>query len=366
MDDNHIPEQMLAAQVVEFKKPYNIHEVPTPGKNLAEHDMLVKVAAASLCHTDGMVTDGLMGTELPCIASHEGAGTVVKVGSAIKEFRVGDRVLCSLTYHRCGVCADCLSEEQQYCQFTKALGVTVDGSFAEYELVDGRECSKLPDNLSFQSAAPLACAGITVWGGLVRAGLKSGESVAIVGGGGGLGHLGVQFAKALGLHVIAIDARDEGLQLAKACGADFIVDARQEKNNVIQEVQKVTGGKGSDATLNVSDHESAAAIAVAVTKRHGVMVQIAQPPNVCVPFAEFVFRDVKIHGSLVSSRKECEKMLKLVSEHGIKVKTNPFKGLRDLPKAVELAHSGKMQGKPVILIDQEASKTEKESGLKMI
>lgn len=358
---------MLAAQVVEFKQPYKIHEVPTPGKGLDQYDMLVKVAVGSLCHTDGMVSEGLMGTKLPCIASHEGAGTVVKVGSAINEFKVGDRVLISLAYHRCQECADCKGpeEDSQYCTKAQYNGVTRDGSFAEYELVDGRECCKLPDNLSFQSAAPLACAGTTIWGGLVRAGLKSGESVAIVGAGGGLGHLGVQFAQALGLKVIAIDARDEGLELAKQCGADIVIDARQGKDRVVNQVKDLNGGL-ADATINVSDHETAAATAVAVTKMHKTMVQIAQPANVAVPFAELVFRDIRIHGSLVSSRGECQKMLKLVGEHNIKVKTNPFNGLKELPRAVELAHSGKMQGKPVILIDQEAIENEKRSGIKMI
>ena len=97
--------------------------MPTPGRNLDEHDMLVKVAVGSLCHTDGMVTDGIMGTSLPCIASHEGSGTVVKVGSAISEFKVGDRILCSLTYHRCGHCLDCVGPEQdrQYCANVRIL-----------------------------------------------------------------------------------------------------------------------------------------------------------------------------------------------------------------------------------------------------
>lgn len=125
----------------------------------------MKVGVISLCHTDGMVSEGIMGTKLPSTASHEGAGTVVKVGSAIKEFTVGDRVLVNLAYHRCRDCADCKGPEKdtQYCTNAQGvLGVTRDGSFAEYELVDGRECCKLPDNLSFQSAAPLACAGTTV------------------------------------------------------------------------------------------------------------------------------------------------------------------------------------------------------------
>ncbi|KAB8302462.1 hypothetical protein EYC80_005869 [Monilinia laxa] len=364
-----VPEKMLAAQIVEFNKPYKIHHIPTPRGPLHEHDMLIRVAAASLCHTDGMVSAGIMDTPLPCTASHEGAGTIVAVGSSVSGFKPGDRILCSITYHRCGVCSDCVGpeQEQQYCAHVGGhLGVIRDGSFAEYEVVDGRECNLLPDNVSFESAAPLACAGITVWGGLVRAGLKAGEWIAIVGAGGGLGHLGVQFAKALGLNVVAVDARDEALQLAKDCGADVLVDARQSKTKVVEEVQRVTGGQGANSTLNVSDHESAAATAVAITRRHGTMVQIAQPENISVPFADLIFRDIRIHGSLVGSRGEAQKMLELVSKHNIKVQTNPFRGLGEIPKAVELAHSGRMKGKPVIIIDEKAIEDEKKSGLQMV
>ncbi|TGO69388.1 hypothetical protein BOTNAR_0011g00030 [Botryotinia narcissicola] len=364
-----VPEKMLAAQVVEFNQPYKIHHIPTPRGPLHEHDILVRVAAASLCHTDGMVLEGIMGTSLPCVASHEGAGTIVAIGSSVSGFKPGDRILCSLNYHRCGVCTDCTGpeHEQHYCASNGGyLGIHRDGSFAEYEVVDGRESSLLPDNLSFESAAPLACAGITIWGGLVRAGLKEGEWIAIVGAGGGLGHLGVQFAKALGLKVIAVDARDEALQLAKDCGADVLVDARQDKDKVVEDAQKVTGGLGADSTLNVSDHESAATTAVAVTKRHGTMIQIAQPEKISVPFEDVIFRDIRIHGSLVGSQGEAQKMLELVSKHNIKIQTNPFKGLGEIPKAVELAHSGRMKGKPVIIVDDEAIEREKKSGLQMI
>ena len=144
--------------------------------------------------------------------------------------------------------------------------------------------------------------------------MKAGESLAIVGGGGGLGHLGVQFAKALGLYVIAIDARDEALELAKKCGADTIVDARHGKEKVVEEVHKVTGRLGADATINVSDDVNAASASVAVTRMHGLMVQIAQPPDVSVPFAELVFRDVRIHGSLIS--KYCQKLSRNLSQRG--------------------------------------------------
>ena len=128
--------------------------------------------------------------------------------------------------------------------------------------------------------------------------MKTGEAIAIVGAGGGLGHLGVQFAKALGFRVIAIDARDEGLRLAQESGADATIDARKSKETVVEEVKKITGGQGAEVTLNVSDHETTAALGAAVTKMHGMLMQIAQPPDVSVPFAELIFRDIKIRKHL--------------------------------------------------------------------
>ncbi len=102
----------------------------------------------------------------------------------------------------------------------------------------------------------------------MRAGLTSGETIALVGGGGGLGHLGLQFAKALGLQVVAIHARDEGLSVEKECGADIVIDARKEKEKAVKAVKKVTAGQGADATLNFSDHDAAATLGAAVTKMH--------------------------------------------------------------------------------------------------
>jgi propanol-preferring alcohol dehydrogenase len=164
---------------------------------------------------------------------------------------------------------------------------------------------------------------LLVGGGLVRAGLKAGEAVAIVGAGGGLGHLGIQFAKALGLRVIAIDARDEALQLAKECGADAVVDARNGKEKVVEEVKKVTAGEGAHATLNVSDHETAAATSASVTKMHGILVQIAQPENVIVPFQELVFRDIRIHGSL------CGKSFLSIGSSTLRIPRLPGRGPED-------------------------------------
>ena len=242
----------------------------------------------------------------------------------------------------------------------------MDGNFAEYVMIDSRNAARLPDKVSFETAAPMACAGSTIYRGVLQAKLKPQEWLAIVGSGGGLGHLGIQFAKALGLHVVGIDARDEGLALSRESGADVTIDARKGNESVMKEIQEVTGGAGADATINVSDAESAAAIACAVTKRHGLMVQIAQPDNISIPFPEIIFRDIRVQGSLICSPQESRDMMDIVAKHNISVKTNPFHGLDKIPQLVELAHGGKMQGKGIIIVDEEQVKAEKKPGLTLV
>lgn len=276
----NIPETMQAARLNEYKTPYSIEEIPVP-KDIGPHDLLVKTAVASYCHTDSMVIDGAMqhlGSQTPCTASHEGAGTVVAVGESVKDWKVGDRAMVGLLFHFCGHCSDCNDPErnQQYCQNAGGfVGVTRDGNFAEYVVADSRASTKIPDAVSFETAAPMACAGSTIWRGVVETGLKSGEWICINGSGGGLGHLGIQFAKGMGYNVVAIDARDGALELSKEMGADVVVDARKGREAVVEEVQKVTGGKGVDATVLVSDAKDAAATACAVTKMHGQVVMVA-------------------------------------------------------------------------------------------
>ena len=273
-----IPKEMLAAQVVEFNKPYKVHKVPVPS-DLAPHDLLIKVAVASLCHTDFMVSEGIMGTSLPCTGSHEGSGTVVAVGSDVKGFKEGDRVMAGIIYHPCETCPDCLGPENysQYCPRSGGyIGVTTHGAFAEYARIDSRTAAVLPDKVSFETAAPLACAGCTIYRGVTLSGVKKGEWLGMTGSGGGLGHLGVQFAKALGLNVIGIDARDEGLELTKKGGADLVIDARKGHEEVVKQVHAVTNGEGVTCTLNVSDAKDAMKTAAAITKMHGTVIQIAQ------------------------------------------------------------------------------------------
>ncbi|KIW68363.1 hypothetical protein PV04_04316 [Phialophora macrospora] len=349
-----IPEEMLAVQIVEFNKPYRIHKVPTPS-SLKPHEVLLKTVVASLCHTDGMVVAGKFPTKLPCTASHEGTGIVVAVGSEVTNFKKGDRVMSGLPRNPCGKCYNCQGPDDwhQYCENIEGhIGVFVDGAFSEYHVVDSRTSCHIPDKVSFASAAPLACAGCTIYRAIIVAEVPEGGWLGIVGAGGGLGHLGIQFAQAIGLNVVAVDARDEALELCKKAGAKHIFDAREGKEKVVAQVRELTDGLGVHASINVSEHETSADMACAITRMHGTMVQTAQPDRVSVAFQELVFRDIRIKGTLIAGQEYSQQMLNDAEKHGVKVETNIFYGLEEVPKMVELAHSGKMKGKAVCVVDK--------------
>ena len=352
---------MKAAQITELNKPYSIKTVPVP-TDLGPCELLVKVAVASYCHTDGMVSSGVFGSKLPLIGSHEGAGTVVAAGSSVASFRSGDRVMCGLPLHPCGECAECNGPENQtqYCTKVKGhVGVHIDGCFAEYVRVDSRTTTPLPAAVSFLNAAPLACAGRTAWRAVLQAGLAKGQWLAMVGSGGGLGHFAVQFAKAKGFKVIGIDARDEGLSLSREKGADAVLDARRGKEAVAKEARELAGGKGADATIVFSDADSAAALGCAVTKMHGTVVEVAQPEEIKIPFQELIMRDIRLKGSVLCSAGESQEMVDFVAEHSVSAATVQFDGLDLVNGMVELAHSGKLRGKAVVIVDQEQLDREK-------
>ena len=301
-----------------------------------------------------MVREGKFPTQLPCTGSHEGTGIVVAVGSKVDNFKEGDRIMSGIPVNECGECPSCKKGDdyKQYCPNVKGMiGVIIDGAFADYHVSDARTSCHIPDAVSYADAAPLACAGVTIYRAIITAEAKKGTWMAIVGAGGGLGHLGIQFAKAKGINVVAIDARDEGLELSKKAGAEHVIDARASKEDVVKKVQDLTDGLGVESVINVSEHESSAALSCAITRMHGLVVQVAQPPEVSVPFVEFIFRDITIKGTLIAGQKISQEMLDVAGKSGIQVETAKFNGLDKVPEMVELAHSGKLKGKAVCVVD---------------
>lgn len=271
--------------------------------------------------------------------------------------------MCGLKFHPCGSCSDCHpespEERRQYCKNAGYIGLTTHGCFAEYAVVDSRFSAKLPQSVSFETAAPLACAGCTIWRAVKRAEVKQGEWLGIVGAGGGLGHLGIQFAKLRGYKVVAVDAREEALALCTEFAADLVVDARSGDEEVIKKIHSVTSGEGVQATINASDHPSSVSLACAMTKMHGQLIQVALTDSVNIPYAELIFRDIRICGTLIGSGEEAKSMLSDVARFGVDVKTNPVYGLNEVPRMLDLAESRRMLGKAVVIVDPTQMKSER-------
>lgn len=163
----------------------------------------------------------------------------------------------------------------------------------------------------------------------------------------------VQFAVAKGIRVVAIDAKDGGLELSKKAGAQVVLGARKGKHTVVKQAQEATGGFVK-TSLVLSDAGSATELAAAITKMGGTVVQVAQPKTVAVPFQEVIFRDIKIVGSLLASRSQLQDLVKFVVEHTIEVETTMFDGLNSLPEVLKIAHEGNVSGKLVVVLDEEA------------
>jgi len=299
-----IPATMKAAVVEKFGKPLKIKQVPVP--QVKPGTILVKVAACGVCHTDLHAANGDWPVKptLPLIPGHEGVGTVVALGEGVTNVKIGDRVGMPWLYTSCGHCDYCMSGWETLCESQKMTGYTVNGSYAEYVLADPNYVGILPDNVSFEQIAPILCAGVTVYKGLKETAVKPGQWV-VISGIGGLGHMAVQYAKAMGMRVVAVDISDDKLKLAKKLGAEITINSL--KVDAAKEVKKMIGGGHGVLVTAVST--DAFKQAVAMLRRGGTMALVGLPPGTFpISIFDLVLNGKTIKGSIVGTRldlKEC-------------------------------------------------------------
>ncbi len=210
-------DMMKAAVCHEFGKPLMIEEVPIPKPQ--PRQILIKVEACGVCHTDlhAISGDWPVKPRLPFIPGHEGAGVVIALGSEVTTFKEGDRVGVPWLHSACGHCDYCVSGWETLCKEQQNTGYSVNGAFAEYVIADPNFVARLPDTIDFAEIAPVLCAGVTVYKGLKETEAKPGQWV-VISGVGGLGHMAVQYAVAMGLHVAAVDVDEMHLELARKLG----------------------------------------------------------------------------------------------------------------------------------------------------
>ncbi len=300
---------MKAAVVHEFGKPLVIEEVPTPDPGPGQ--ILVKIEACGVCHTDLHALDGdwPVKPSPPFIPGHEGVGVVAALGEGVTAVKEGDRVGVPWLHTACGHCKPCISGWETLCSSQQNTGYSVNGGFAEYALADPAFVGHVPDNVSFAAAAPILCAGVTVYKGLKETEARPGQTVVIIGI-GGLGHLAVQYAKAMGMHVIGVDISEDKLRLARESGAEVTINAAEE--DPIKAVQALGGAEGVLATA-VS--RKSIGQGVGMLAPGGTMSIVGLPPgDFELPIFETVLFRKTIRGSIVGTRLDLQEALEFAGD----------------------------------------------------
>lgn len=334
---------MKAAVVNEFKQQLEIKEVPVP--ELEYGEILVKIKACGVCHTDLHAAHGdwPVKPKLPLIPGHEGVGIVEEVGEGVTSIKAGDRVGIPWLYSACGECEYCLTGRETLCPDQLNAGYSVDGGYAEYCKAPANYVVKIPEGLDFAEVSPIFCAGVTTYKALKIAEAKPGDWVAIYGI-GGLGHVALQYAKAMGFNVIAVDIQDDKLELAKQLGADITINGL--KVDPVQEIKERVGGVQSAVSVAVT--KKAFEQAYDSVKRGGTLVVVGLPnAELPIPIFDTVLNGVTVKGSIVGTRKDLQEALEFAAQG--KVRTNieiqPLDRINDVFDRME---TGKINGRVVL------------------
>lgn len=336
---------MKAAVVRSFGQPLQLEDVPIP--EVQRGQVLVKVVASGVCHTDLHAADGdwPVKPKLPFIPGHEGVGYVAAVGAGVTRIKEGDRVGVPWLHTACGHCEQCITGWETLCDEQQMTGYTVNGGYAEYVLADPGYVGHLPARVGFSEIAPILCAGVTVYKGLKVLECKPGDWIAISGI-GGLGHVAVQYAKAMGYHVIAVDVDDAKLSLATRLGADAAINAAT--TDPVHEVQRLV--RGAHGVLVTAASRPAFAQGLGMLHKRGTMSLVGLPPgDFPLPIFDVVLNAKTVRGSIVGTRKDLQEALAFAEEG--KVRTVFTEEPLDRVNAVlGRLRSGEVEGRVVMRV----------------
>lgn len=336
---------MKAAVVRKFGEPLVIEEMPIP--EIQPYEVLVKVIASGVCHTDLHAANGDWPVKptVPFIPGHEGVGYVVAIGKDVKNLKEGDAVGVPWLHDACGHCEYCFTGWETLCEKQHNTGYGVNGGYAEYVVANADYVGILPQNVNFIEMAPILCAGVTVYKGLKETDTRPGEWVAISGI-GGLGHVAIQYAKAMGLHVAAIDIFDDKLTLAKSLGADIVINSSVEDAATV--LKKETGGMHGALVTAVSP--KAFELAMKCLRRKGTLVLNGIPPgSFDLPIFETILNRITVRGSIVGTRKDLQEAIDFAVEGKVKAIVKTAK-LDDINSIFDQMKKSEISGRVVLEI----------------
>lgn len=334
---------MRAAVAHKFGAPLTVKEVPVPEPGPGQ--VLVRVVASGVCHTDLHAADGdwPVKPKLPFIPGHEGVGYVAALGAGVASLREGDAVGVPWLHSACGECEYCLTGWETLCPRQQNTGYSVDGGFAEYLLAPAAYVGRLPDSVDFLQAAPVLCAGVTTYKGLKETDTKPGDWV-VISGVGGLGHLAVQYARAMGLHVAAVDVAEEKLELARELGAELTVNCASE--DPAEKIQEATGG--AHGVLITAVSPPAFRQGLGMLRRGGTCVLVGLPPgDFPAPIFDVVLKRLTVRGSIVGTRKDLQEALQFAAEGKVRsaVEAQPLEAVNEV---FDRLRRGEVRGRVVL------------------
>jgi D-arabinose 1-dehydrogenase-like Zn-dependent alcohol dehydrogenase len=328
---------MKAAVVPSVNGKWEVKEWQTP--KAGPNQVVIKIHASGLCYTDVHLTHGIIPVEFPHVFGHEPVGEIVEVGPGVTSRKVGDRVGVGWVQKGCGRCEWCLRGKKELCQNAQSTGVTMSGSHAEYMLAFADATMLIPDALSYEQAAPIFCAGYTVWSGLRLADPKPHERVAVVGI-GGLGHLALQYAKAAGFTTIAVTKSKDKEKMIRELGADEVVESGAA----------LLKAGGADVLLGTSNSWASTEEAAQGMRPDGRVVVMGASND---PFRfnmGMLFSRVRIMGSSQNGPEYLYEALDFVAKKKVKVVTETYK-LDDIAKAYDRVAEGKVRFRAVITMN---------------
>lgn len=331
---------MKAMRLICCGEPLGLNELACPEP--AAGEVRVKVAACGVCHSDLHIADGEMKCPLPRTLGHEVTGTVEALGAGVTSLNLGDRVGVPWVSWTCGECEWCSAGHEQLCPQQKITGFTVEGGYAESIVVAASHAARLPNALSFEEAAPLLCAGLTVYKALKSAEIKQGQRLAVFGA-GGLGHLAIQLGAHFGAEVIAVDLTDDKLALARELGAAHAINAATLPAD--KAIRKLGG-----AHIALVTAASAAAYDMAMRsmRPRGVVAGVGMPKDaVPVNMVALAAKEITLITSTVGTRTDLAELLALAAQGKVRcrVETRP---LDEANAALDDLRAGRVLGRLVL------------------
>jgi alcohol dehydrogenase len=323
---------MKAAIVPSPNAAWVVKDVPTPQPGPSQ--ILLRIHARGICYTDVHQTRGELPGAFPRTLGHEPVGEIVAVGAAVTTRKVGDRT--GVPWHRT-TCEWCFRGKPMFCADAIGTSVQAGGGHADYMVVHADAAILLPEGLAYEQAAPIFCAGYTVWSGLRRGEPQPGDRVAVVGI-GGLGHLGIQYAKAAGFHTIAVSRSPDKDQLFRELGADEIV----------RDGQGLARAGGADIVLGTSNSADAMADSIQGLRPDGrlVVMGIASKPLPVSPI-DLTLKRLKIIGSQQNGREYLHEALAFAASGKVRVATETYR-LDEIRKAYERVEKGEVRFRAVV------------------